>query len=736
MSKQTRQGATTRAGVAGSTSRRDFLKASAAAGVGLVIGFYVPGRGRLLAATPAADKTYPPNAFLRILPDNTVVIQVTKLEFGQGTLTSLPMMIAEELDCAWKDVRAELAKEAEIYRDPLFGIQFVGGSTSVAHSFKQYREIGARARAMLVAAAAKRWSVDPGRCRTSAGVISGPAGQRLRYGDVANEAMSLPMPEKVVLKNPKDFRIIGKATTRLDTADKSTGKQTFGLDLDLPGLKTALIARAPTWGGKVARLDDAEARNSNGVRAVFKIPGDRGGESVAVVADGYWAAQKARDALQIEWDHTGVERVDTAQLLQEYRRLAMQPGTPAVKADTSALAQAPRRLDLIYEFPYLAHAPMEPWNMTLLFKDGACRVWCGSQFQTIDRAAVAKVLDLPEAKVEFHTLMAGGGFGRRALATAANTIEAAHVAKAMPGVPVKVMFTREDDIREGYYRPMHVHRVQVGYDAKGTIAAWEQVIVGQSIIAGSAFEGMLVKDGVDGTMVEGVRESQYYIPNLAVSVHHPKVNVPVLWWRSVGHTHTAYVMETVIDEIAVSVNRDPVEYRLALLSKEGARSRQALLLAVAKSGYGKRRLPAGRAWGVAVHMSFSSAVAYVAEVSMADGLPKVHRVTAGVHCNLPVNPRTIEAQVQGGLVFGLSALLPGAAITLKNGIVQQSNYTDYTPAYMGDVPTVDVFVVPSTDPPTGIGEPPVPPIGPAVANAVAALTGHRVRSLPFAAIRV
>jgi isoquinoline 1-oxidoreductase beta subunit len=718
-------------------SRREFLKASAVSGAGLVLGFFIPGLGRVAGAQAAAPKIYQPNAFLRVGPDNSVLVQVSKVDIGQGTFTALPMLLAEELDCDWANVRAELAKGEDVFRDPAFGMQMVGGSTSIANSYQQYREIGARARSMLVAAAASEWKVDPAKCKTAAGVITGPGGQRLTYGAVANAAMALPVPDKVRLKDPKQFTIIGKATPRLDTVAKSSGQQKFGIDLDLPGMKVAMLARAVPWGAKIAKLDDSAAKTIPGVRKIFTIPGIRGGQSVVVVADGYWIAKKARDALNIEWDVSGVEQVSSEQLFATYREAVMKPGTPATKAarpDASALAAAPKLIDAIFEFPYLAHTPMEPLNMTVHFTGEACTVWAGSQFQSMDRQAIAKVLGIPFSQVEFYTMMAGGAFGRRAMPESENAVEAAYVAKVMRGTPVKIMYSREDDIRSGYYRPMHVHRVRIAYDGHGKIAAWEHVIAGQSILSGSPFESFMVKDGVDGTMTEGVLESHYAIPNLALSVHNMKVNVPVLWYRSVGHSHNAFVMETLVDEIARSVGRDPVEYRSSLFDKSAKRSKQALELAVARSGYGKRKLPAGQAWGIAVHHAFNTSIAYVVEVSMKDGRPQVHRVTAGVHCNMAINPRTIEAQIQGGAVFGLSATLPGNQITLKNGVVQQSNFSDYTPAYMGSFPVVDVYLVPSADTPTGVGEPPVPPIAPAIANAVAALTGKRLRKLPFDAI--
>ncbi len=732
--RRTTRTATADAGSAAPASdgRRHFLKAAAAAGGGLTLGFFVPpGRWEALAQS-AAPAVYPPNAFLRIAPDNTVTIQVSKIDFGQGTCTALPMLVAEELGCRWEDVRAELAPGEDVYRDPLFHLQFVGGSTSIANVYQQYREVGARAREMLVAAAAKRWKVSASRCSVANGVVKGPDGRHLTFGAVANDAMRLPVPAQVTLKRPDEFTLIGKPTTRLDTPAKSSGKQRFSIDVDVPGMKIAVVARPPVFGAKVGSFDDAASRSMAGVRSIFKADGDRGGEIVVVVADGYWQAKRARDALKVEWDFAGVERVDTTRAFEQYRALAQNQGVSAQAADISALLRAPHVVDAVYEFPYLAHVPMEPLNMSVHYTGSACTVWAGSQFQTLDRAAIAQVLGLPVDKVRFNTIMVGGGFGRRAVSNVSNAIEAARIAKAMQGTPVKVMWSREDDVKGGYYRPMHVHRVKVGFDADGRILAWDHVIVGQSITAGTAFESFTVKDGVDSTMVEGARESQYAIPNMAISVHNVVANVPVLWYRSVGNNHTAYVMETLVDEVAMASGQDPVEFRRRLFDPKSTRSRQALDLAVEKSGYGARTLPAGHAWGVAVHYSFDTAVAYVAEVSIVDGRPKVHRVTAAVHCNLPVNPRTIEAQMMGGIVFGLSFVLPNFRITLKDGVVEQSNFSDFTPAYMADAPQVDVYICPSADPPTGVGEPGVPPIAPAIANAVAALTGKRIRTLPFA----
>jgi len=707
-------------------SRRTFLKA----GSGLVLGFYVAGGGRFARAAEAPPKQVPaPNAFLRIAPDNTVTIQVNRLEFGQGVHTALPMLIAEELDADWSQVRAALAPAADAYKDPAFGIQMTGGSTAVKHSWQQYREIGARARAMLVAAAAAEWKVAPDQVRAAKGMLHGPTGQSATYGAMADAAMKQPVPQAVKLKDPKDFTIIGKPTPRLDARGKSDGSQQFGMDFKPEGAKVVLVARPPVFGGKVKKFDASKAKAIPGVIDAIKIETDRGGSGVAVVANGYWPAKQGRDALTIEWDTAGLEKVSTKKQMAEYRALAKKPGTAVKKGDTAAIAKAPKKISATYEFPYLAHAPMEPLNCVVDLKADSCTIWAGSQFQTMDAVAAAKTAGLKPEQVTLHTMMAGGGFGRRAVPTSDYIVEAVNVAKAWGKGPVKVVWSREDDIKGGYYRPSHVHQADLGFDAKGNIVGWNHVIVGQSIVAGTLFEPMMVKDGVDATMVEGMGEP-YAVP-MNLTIHSVKTNVPVLWWRSVGSTHTAFVMETLVDEAAHMAKMDPVEYRRKLIDAKHARHLAALNLAVEKSGYGKARLPKGQAWGVALHESFETAVAYVVVASMQGGRPKLHKVTAGVHCNMAVNPMTIEAQVQGAVLMALGTTLPGAAITLKDGVVEQSNFSDYTVARMSDMPQVDVHVVASSDRPTGMGEPGLPPLAPAFANAVFRLTGKRMRKLPF-----
>jgi isoquinoline 1-oxidoreductase beta subunit len=710
--------------------RRSFLKLATVSGFAL-------GAFPLVACAQApADGLKPtqqPSAFVRIDRDGTVTVTINRLDFGQGVQTGLPMILAEELDADWSKVRSVHGNANPAYADPAFGMHLTGGSNSIKNSYTQYRELGARTRAMLVSAAAAQWKVDPSSLRTESGAVFGPGGKKLGYGELAEAAMKLPVPDKVVLKDPKQFRLIGKATGRLDARDKSSGGQGYGIDVRLPGMLTAVVARPPVFGAKLKSVDDSAAKAVKGVKAVLRVPVDRGGEGVAVIADGYWPAKLGRDALKLEWDASAVEKVDTAKLLASYRELAGKPGLVKHKADVSKLAGAPHRISAEYVFPYLAHAPMEPLNCTVAFSGTGAELWMGTQMPGLDSAAAAKVLGVAPQAIKVNTQMAGGGFGRRAIPTSDYVVEACQVAKAArtAGVnaPIRTLWSREDDIKGGYYRPMHVHRAEIGFDAQGNILAWDHVIVGQSILKGSPFESFMVKDGIDDTMVEGMKEP-YQLP-MRLSVHHPQVNVPVLWWRSVGSTHTAYAMETLLDEVARATKQDPVALRMKLMGDKHPRHKAALQLAVDRSGYGKRQLAPGRAWGVAVHESFQSVVAYVVEASVEKGTPKLHSVTAGVHCNLVVNPLSVEAQVQGAALMGLSMCLPGAAITLKDGVVEQSNFADFAVPRITDMPQITVHIVPSADPPTGMGEPGLPPLAPAFANAVANLTGKTPRELPF-----
>jgi len=720
-----------RGAAAAGLARRSFLKLGAASGLAVGV-FPLTAAAQAAGGAAGLKPTQQPAAFVQIARDGSTTITINRLEFGQGVQTALPMVLAEELDADWSLVKAVHGNNDPAYVDPAFGIHLTGGSGSINRSYTQYRELGARVRAMLVAAAAAQWQVDPATVRTRSGVLSGPAGQQLRYGDVADAAMKLPVPQAVVLKNPKDFRLIGQPTNRLDAKPKSSGQQSYGIDMQLPGMLSAVVARPPVFGAKLAAVDDRAAKAVKGVKAVLRIAVDRGGEGVVVIADGYWPAKMGRDALQLQWDSSAVQKVDSAQQLAQYRALATQPGPRKFDADVSGLASAKHQIEAEFHFPYLAHAPMEPLNCTVQLGADAAELWLGSQMPGLDGFAASKLLGVAPGKLKVNVQMAGGGFGRRAIPTSDYVVEACAVAKAAQAAgvsgPIRTLWSREDDIKGGYYRPMHVHTAKIGFDAQGKISAWDHVIVGQSILAGTPFEAMMVKDGIDGTATEGMKEP-YEIP-MRLTVHHPKVNVPVLWWRSVGSTHTAFVMETLIDQIARTTQQDPVAYRLALIGEQHPRHRAALQLAVDKSGYGKRKLPAGQAWGVAMHESFQSVVAYVVEASIVKGQPVLHRVTAGVHCNLVVNPRTLEAQVQGGALMGLGMCLPGAAVTLKDGVVEQSNFHDYPVPRITQMPQIAVHTVPSADAPTGMGEPGLPPLAPAFANAIAALTGKPLRALP------
>ena len=515
---------------------------------------------------------------MQIAANGEVTVTINRLEFGQGVQTALPMILAEELDADWSLVRSRHGSNDGAYIDPRFGIHLTGGSNSIKNSFTQYRELGARARAMLLSAAAARWKVDVATLRTQAGTVLGPDGRKLGYGELAEAAMALPVPEKVTLKDPKDFRIIGRPTSRLDARAKSSGQQDFGIDVRLPGQLTAVVARPPVFGARLASVDDSAARAVKGVKAVLRVPLDRGAEGVAVVADGYWQATQGRDALKLQWDTSAVEKVDSERQLAQYRELAARPGPRKFDADMAPLDTAPRQLEAEFVFPYLAHAAMEPLNCTVQLSEGRAELWTGSQCPGLDAAAAARVLGLKPEQVAVHVQMAGGGFGRRFSSSSDFVVEACEIAKAARAAglnaPVRTLWSREDDMRGGYYRPMHLHRARIGFDERGKVLAWDHVIVGQSITTGSVFEQFQVKNGIDATATEGMRDP-YPLP-MRLTVHHPKLNVPVLWWRSVGSTHTAFVMETLIDEIARSTKQDPVAYRMELFGDKHPRHRAAL----------------------------------------------------------------------------------------------------------------------------------------------------------------
>lgn len=722
--------------------RRSFFKFGGAGAFALA---FAPSFAQNATAPAGLKPNQIPGPFVAIAPDGRITVQVNRLDFGQGAATALPMLVAEEMDADWTKVKGELAPAVAVFADPVFGMQMTGGSSAVANSWVQYREIGARTRAMLVAAAAAQWGTDPASLKVADSVITAPDGRRATFGELAAAAMRQPVPEKVTLKTPDQFKLLGKPQGRKNARDIVRGRQAYGIDYGvdpatkalLPGLQTVVVAHPPVFGGKVAKFDAAAARAVKGVSAAFEVDLDRGGRGVAVAAKGFWAAKQGRAALNPEWNLAGLEKVDSATQFAAYQALAQRDGTP-VKTEGKPAPTAGTPAQTIraeYRFPYLAHAPMEPLNCVIEFNGEACRVWAGTQFQTVDQGAVAATLGLKPDAVHLQTLMAGGGFGRRAVPSSDYLVEAAQIAKAWraagKNTPLKVMWSREDDIQGGYYRPAYLHNVEIDLASDGKVMRWQHRIVGQSILKGTPFEQWMVKDGVDATSVEGVADSGYALP-MQVSLHTTTQNVPVLWWRSVGHTHTGFVMETLVDEVATATKQDPVALRKALWAGKHPRHAAALDLAVAQSGYGTKALPAGRAYGVAVHESFGSVVAYVVEASIgADKTPVLHKVTAGVHCNFAVNPLAVQGQVQGAALMALGTTLPGSAITLKDGQVEQTNFHQYTVARLPQMPVVDVFVVPSTDAPTGMGEPGLPALAPAFANAIAKLTGQRQRELPF-----
>jgi isoquinoline 1-oxidoreductase beta subunit len=567
--------------------------------------------------------------------------------------------------------------------------------------------------------------VSKSSCHVEKGVVIHTSGKRLSYGQLAEKAALMPVPKKVKLKNPASFTLLGKPTLRLDTPQKINGKAIFGIDVRTPGVLTALVARCPVFGGKVKSFDATKAKSLPGVREIVQVE-----TGVAVAADDFWSAKKGRDALQIVWDEGPSAGLSTEWMRDQYIKLAKTPGTVARKVGDpgAAMPKASRQLTAEYEVPYLAHAMMEPINCLVDLKKDSCDIWTGTQAQTLDRDAAAKVLGFKPEQIQIHTTFLGGGFGRRANPNSDFVKEAAQVAKAIEK-PVRVLWTREDDMKGGYYRPMWYDRLMAGLDTQGNLIAWKHTIVGQSILAGTLFEKGMIKNGLDETSVEGAADTPYGIPNILVDLHSPRVAVPVQWWRSVGHSHTAFVVESFIDEAAHTAGKDPYRFRRSLLSGN-RRHRAVLELAAAKAGWGTT-LPAGRARGIAVHKSFGTSVAEVAEVSVSPGGEvRVHRVVCAVDCGRVVNPDTVEAQMESGIVFGLSAALYGA-ITLKNGRVEQGNFSDYPVLRMDAMPVIEVHITPSREAPSGTGEPGTPPIAPAVTNAIFTLTGKRVRRLPI-----
>lgn len=702
------------------------------AGAGLVLAIGGVPFGDARAAAPgvegAATGPLAPNAFVRVGTDNLVTIVCKHHEMGQGNTTGLASMAADELDADWALVRTEYApSDAKRYANLAFGdMQGTGGSSAIANSYLQMRTAGATARAMLVAAAAEAWKVPAGEIKAEKNVLSHPSGRRATYGEMATAASRQAVPEKPPLKSPAQFTLMGKdrATPRVDSPSKCNGTAVYTTDVKLPGLLTAVIAWPPSFGAKFVSFDATEARKVKGVTDVVAVP-----EGVAVVATGTWAALQGRKALKVQWDESVSRQLDSEALLAQYRAQAAQPGTPfGNKTAEAAPANAARTLEAVYEFPFLAHATMEPMNCVAWLHDGMLETWSGHQFPSFDHMFAAKAAGLPMDKVKLHTLVSGGSFGRRANAYSDFTVAAVNVAKAIGGrAPVRLQYTREDDMAAGLYRPMVVHSVKVSTDAAGKPVGWQHGIVTQSIMAGTAM-AMMIKDGIDSTSIEGVYPTPYDLPMLRGSLHSPALAVKPLWWRSVGSTHTAYVMETLMDELAAAAGQDPVAYRLGLLTKS-ERAAGVLKLVADKAGWGKPRR-AGLVQGVAMAESFGSFVAQVAEVSAKDGKLKVERVVCAVDCGVAVNPDVIRAQMEGCIGFALGALYYGE-IELKGGRAVQTNFDTYRSLRIHEMPKIEVHIVPSLADPTGVGEPGVPPLAPAVANAVAKLGGPRLRRLPL-----
>jgi len=703
--------------------RREFLKFSVTASGGLLLGFYFPGVSKLASAQQTSAKLFTPNAFLRIGRDDRVTVIVNHSEMGQGVYTSLPMLLAEELDADWTKVGFESAPVDPKYNHPAFGMQMTGGSSSVWSGLEQFRQAGAAARAMLIAAAAQQWNVDQATCRTESGAVFHGSNRKLTYGQLAEAAAKLTPTAHVQLKDPQEFKLIGKPIKRLDTPEKLNGKAVFGIDVKLPGMLTAVVARPPIFGAKMKSFDDSSARSMAGVHKILAVP-----SGVAVIADSFWQAKMARDALRVEWDEGTMQTFSTGQMIQQFREKAKSPGK-SIRNDgdaAGALANAAKKIEAVYEVPYLSHLMMEPLNCAVDLRHDSCEIWTGTQFQTVDRANAAKAAGLANEKVQIHTTFLGGGFGRRANPRSDFVVEAVHVAKAA-GAPVKVIWTREDDMKGGWYRPAFLHAIEGSVDASGNPMSWRSRLVGQSIMAGTPFEGMMTK-GYDPASVEGVDDLPYAIPNLAVEYHPAAVDVPVQWWRSVGHSHTAFATECFIDELAVLAGKDPYKFRRELLLKQ-PRHLGVLDLAAQKAEWDKP-LPKGMGKGIAVHFAFGSYSAHVAEVSVTDGKVRVHRMVCAIDCGQYVNPNIIAAQTEGGAIFGASAAL-FQELTFENGRLQQTNFHTFPVMRINECPEIETYVVESNEKSGGIGEPGVPCAAPAIANAVFAVTGKRIRRLPI-----
>ena len=698
-------------------SRREFLIAGAAAGGGLLLGWRIDAR--------PLSPVFAPNAFIRIGTDGRVTMIMGQVEMGQGMYTAMPMLLAEELEVGLDQVRLEHAPpDDKLYANPIFHFQATGGSTSVKGLYEPMRRAGATARTMLMAAAAKRWNVDPASCRAERGaVIHTPSHRRLSYGALAAAAAALPIPDNVVLKRPEDFKLIGTPAKRLDTPDKVNGRAQFGIDVRLPGMKIATVAASPVLGGTVAGLDAAKAMAIAGVRQIVKLD-----DVVAVVADHMWAAKQGLAALAIRWDDGPNAKVSTADVVRELDAASQQPGVVARKEGdaAAAIAGATVKLDAVYQAPFLAHTTMEPINCTVHVRPDGCEVWTGSQVLARAQATAAQVTGLPLERVVVHNHLLGGGFGRRLEVD--YVTQAVRIAKQVDG-PVKVVWSREEDVQHDVYRPYYYDRMAAGLDAHGKPIAWTHRLVGPSILARWAPPAF--RNGLDGDALDGAVHLQYDIPAIQVEyVRHEEPVVNTGFWRGVGVTHNTFVIESFIDELALAAKADPFEYRRALLAKS-PRARTVLELAAQQAGWGET-LPAGRGRGIALMYSgWDTYVVQVAELSVSEsGEVRVHRIVCAVDCGTVVNPDIVKAQIEGGVIFGIGGALWGE-VTLKKGRVEQSNFHDVRMLRMNETPPIEVHLVRNLEPPGGIGEPGTAVTAPALANAIFAATGKRIRKLPL-----
>lgn len=700
-------------------TRRDFLKAGALASAGLLIGFRLPGS---LAEAATAGAAFEPNAWLRVDPDGTVTVIVARSEMGQGIRTSLPMLVAEELEVDWRHVRFEQAVPA-----PKYGDMSTGGSTSIRESFEPLRKAGAAAREMLVAAAAIAWKVDAASCHAKEGeVVHDTSKRRLGYGALAARAGRLPVPEKPKLKDPKDWHLLGTAKPRLDTPAKVDGSALFGIDVRVPGMLTACVARCPVFGGKAAGHEPAKALAVKGVQRVVPIS-----SGVAVVADSYWAARQGVEALEVRWDEGPLATLDSGAISKAYADLIREPA-PVVRKEgdgEAALAHAARTLEAVYETPYLAHATMEPMNATAWVRDGRCDVWVGSQNATMVQTVASRVAGLPPEKVTVHLQYLGGGFGRR---SEWDFVAEAVEASMAVGAPVRVVWSREDDMAHDWYRPATCHLLKAGLDAAGAPLAWTHRMAGPAIL--QRWYAAAVRNGIDPSSVDCAEQLPYAFPHLQVEYRLHDPGVPTGWWRSVSASQNVYAIECFMDEVAAAAGKDPVDFRRTLL-KDRPQHLAVLETAAAKSGWGSP-LPTGRGRGIAVAESFDSFVAHAAEVEVAaDGRVKVRRVVCAVDCGTVMNPDTVVAQMESGIVFALSATLHGE-VPIRKGRAAVAHFDDYPIVTMADCPAIEVHLVPSGTKLGGIGEVGVPPVAPAVVNAIAAATGVRVRKLPVKAAQL